>query len=86
MGLPNTCSERYQLTAMADAGVRLSSVYLHRGTVSFENGVVLPIVEMRDDDGDVTVDPEDCTEIDFGTKEFGYGTIAIQSRWFNVDN
>jgi hypothetical protein len=79
-------TELHPLRAMADAGVKLSLINLSEGWVAFENGAVLPITEMRDRDGDVTVDPSECAVIDFGTEEAGFGETLVVPEAVNLRN
>lgn len=67
------------LTAMSERGIRIATINLTQGYVAFENGLYLPIVLMRDADGDITADDDECRAIDFGTDEVGFGSVTVNA-------
>lgn len=78
--IPGEQSELFRINAMMDAGVRLAAINLSRGYVAFDNGLTLPIIRMRDRDGQTTQDAEECFVLDFGDTEIGFGTVRVVTQ------
>ena len=72
--VPYEDSELWPINAWRDAGVTLEVIDPKRKRVVFSNGVALPILEMRDAEGFVVEEWEDCVRYDFGHPRFGYGS------------
>lgn len=77
MSHPSEASELWPITAMRDRGIALEVVDTRLMTVTFANGVVLPIIALFDAEGWPVDDWEDAVKYDFGNPYVGYGSAVI---------
>ena len=66
-----------QIHAMAARRVPIAAINLAERYVVMAGGLVLPITEMFDENGDETEDRMEVTKVEAGTDEIGYITTKV---------
>jgi hypothetical protein len=62
---------------MREAGIIMEFIDFDARHVVFSNGLVLPITDFRDENGEVVEDWHEATCFDFGNDDVGYGWADI---------
>ena len=71
----NTC---WPIEAWKDAGVKIDEIDCDEMTVTFSNGVILPILAFYDADGHRVEEPTEPGYAEFGDDEYGYGNYPVK--------